>query len=177
MAGAVKRVPDGQDARVLVGGQGTGGRPEVLRHSARLVDDDQHVAGVDALERLLVVVGGLATESNHLFVDPPLGLVDPAGEVPLAVCFADLSPEHCAHLREGGSGSDHEGLAGRMSVEPPGSEAGGAERLTYGVTALNGRAAMPGHRLTDDPLLAPEILAQPGLHPARGVGLVAAGVT
>jgi hypothetical protein len=42
---------------VDVGGQGVDRVENALRNAAGLVDDDQHVAGVDALEGGLVVVG------------------------------------------------------------------------------------------------------------------------
>jgi hypothetical protein len=68
VGGGIVGVADREDAAAVVGGQRVGGDPQLLGDAARLVEDDQHAAGVDALEGGLVVVGGLAAEADELAV-------------------------------------------------------------------------------------------------------------
>jgi hypothetical protein len=75
-------VADGEDAGVDVARQRVHGVEDGLGHAAGLVDDDQHVAGVDALEGRGVVVGGLAAEAEKLLADVPLVLERVSGQPP-----------------------------------------------------------------------------------------------
>jgi hypothetical protein len=53
-------VPDREDPAVGVRGDRLDRGPQLVGDAARLVEDDQHVAAVDALEAVLVGVGRLA---------------------------------------------------------------------------------------------------------------------
>jgi hypothetical protein len=65
-------VADGQDTAVFAGDELLGVGPECLRDASALVEDDQLVADVQALECVLGVVGRLAAYRDDVRSDPPL---------------------------------------------------------------------------------------------------------
>jgi hypothetical protein len=153
-------VADGEDAGVDVARQRVHGVEDGLGHAAGLVDDDQHVAGVDALEGRGVVVGGLAAEAEKLLADVPLVLErDPPRQVGETMCPADLSPQDRVHLLVGRRSGDDERFAGRVSGQPPGGDARGCERLAAPVAGLDRRVPVVVDRLSDLALLRPHELA------------------
>jgi hypothetical protein len=73
----------------------------LLRDACRLIDQDQWVAAVDALETRLIVVTGLATISYKFFAYLPLWYtahVDLTIEVEGAVQALDFSPQDSTNL-------------------------------------------------------------------------------
>jgi hypothetical protein len=90
-----------------------------LREAAGLIDDHEHIAGVNALERGLVIVGRLAAVSNEFLADVPLGVErDPPGQLCLPMRRADVPPEDRFNLCRRRRGRDHKRFAGRMHVDP-----------------------------------------------------------
>jgi hypothetical protein len=70
----IVRVSNRDSASIDVRSQSINDVEDRLRHAASLVDDHQQVAGVDALERCLVVVSGLTPVRDKLVADLPLGI-------------------------------------------------------------------------------------------------------
>jgi hypothetical protein len=109
---------------VHVRGQGVDGIKDALRDSTRLVDDHEHIAGVDPLEGSLVVVGRLAPVGDQLLADVPLGVErDPPWQDAGAVGSADVPPKDRLDLGGRWCGGDDERLARWVDVDPPTSEA------------------------------------------------------
>src|SRR5690606_39476109 len=108
VGGVVVGVADGEQVGVGAGGEGVGGVPEGLGDAAGLVEHDEQVAGVDALERRLRVVGGLAAVGDELAVDLPFGgLGYPPGQAGLFVALAALAPTERPPLAGPRAGGDH----------------------------------------------------------------------
>src|SRR5690606_31128020 len=101
----------GQDPAADVGGDGLDAGPDLLRYAARLIQQHQDVAAVDAMEGVTVTLGGLAAEADDLTVVefPLVGLRHPAGHRVLAslgvgVMPEDLLPDDLVALRVGRCG-------------------------------------------------------------------------
>jgi hypothetical protein len=108
LAGQLCRVADQQHARVLGGQEPLGGLEDLVGDTGRLVDDEQQMRGVVALEPLRLVgrvalgepaVAALEPDVVHLGRDAAAGARHQA---------ADLAPEEILHARlEGRCGRDH----------------------------------------------------------------------
>ena len=117
-------VGDGEDAGVGVGGDGFDGGEDRLGHAPGLVNDDEHVGGVNALEGGFVVVGGLAAEGGGGLVagEGPRRLGgDVAGHAGLLADFVDVAPHDVGYLVPGRGGGNDAGFCGCciLGVEPP----------------------------------------------------------
>src|SRR5690606_29491178 len=135
----------------------------------RLVQDDEHVPGVNPLERRLVVVGRLTPERHQLPAQVPLGLIHPAGQLPGRVHPPDVPPQDRPHLRVGRRAGDDERGAGLVRVQPPRRHRRRDVGFADAVAAADCGAAVIPHRLHDLPLLRPHHLPEPALHPARRI--------
>jgi hypothetical protein len=108
--------------RVGVCCQRVHGIEQRLGNGTGLVNNDEHVAGVDTLKGPRVIVGGLAAVGDEFLTDVPLCVQrDPAWQSRLAVGHPDIPPDDSFHLRCCWRCRDDKGFARRMhvDVDPP----------------------------------------------------------
>jgi hypothetical protein len=151
------------------GRERVGRGPQLLGDPAGFVEDDEDVAGVDALEPVGVGVRGFPSVADEFVVDEPFGLVHAAGELPGAVVLANVPPQDRPDLGERGRGGDDEGFAGRVGVEPPAGDQRGRPRLADTVPGTDCDTAVVADRVEDLPLLRPHRLPEALLDPAHRV--------
>jgi hypothetical protein len=166
-------VPYCHHARVDVGCQRVDRVEDRLRYAAGLVNDHQHIAGVDALESSRVVVSRLAAVRDELVADVPLGIECYApGQIRLPVSIAHVAPKDRFDLRSGRGGRDHEGLAWWMHIDPPKRQPRHRVRLRNVVRCLECAVAVLDYRLRHAVLARPPELAQGRSDPSHGIAYV-----
>jgi hypothetical protein len=167
------RVADRYNPSVDVGGQSIDGIEDRLRYAASLVDDHEHVAGVDALECSRVVVSRLAAVRDKLVADVPLGIEgDPARQVGLPVGNAHVAPEDCLDLWSRWRRGDHVRLAWWMHIDPPERQPRDRVGLRNVVRRFERAVAILNHRLSHPVLARPPELAQGVSDPADRISQV-----
>ena len=165
-AGVAGGVADEEELAVAGGHDGLDGVVDFFADALGLVDDDEHVGGVEALE-LVGLVGGEA-EGKAVVGEFVAGGEHGASQKPGsgAVEAANLAPEDVADLAGGGGGGEDDG--GGVAGEEPEDGDGGGEAFAEAVASLDGDAAVLGEGFEDLFLPAPELDAEVSL--GKGAG-------
>ena len=139
----------------------------VLWHGVRLRDDDQQFRRVEALQ-VVRLVGGEA-DGEPIVVDDPVRAGDaPAeGDQGALVRSAQLPPDDLLHLPLRGAGDDD--LGKRAGGEPPEDDARGNPVLARAVCPDDADAPMLRDLLQHLPLLRVGLVAQHFFHEADGI--------
>jgi hypothetical protein len=155
-AGAAERVAEGEYLVVAADGDTGCGFPDLVVDAAGLVDDDEEVGAVVALER--DAAAGLAggdADGIGAVVEAQAGFEQLAGQLNAGALNpgVNLLPERFFDLVHGGRGGDDDG--GPLGVEEPEGEIGGDVGLADAVAAADDDAVESGERLADLGLRGP----------------------